>query len=87
MPIYEYRCPKCNNPREIVLPVEGRDESQLCICGEVMIRSFSLPKIIVRQTGKGRALDSLNSKETSHMKAQQKQWAAEGLKEPPKVFF
>ncbi len=88
MPIYEYCCPKCSYPREIVLPMDERDNSQFCLCGEVMMRTMSLPRPpIMKQNGNDMALNSLNSKETRHMKPLQKQWAAEGLKKPEKVFY
>ncbi len=44
MPIYEYRCLKCGNPREIILPVDERNNPQDCICGEIMTRIISLPQ-------------------------------------------
>lgn len=35
MPTYEYRCPKCEKPFEVFLPMSRYDESQNCPeCGE-----------------------------------------------------
>ncbi len=46
-----------------------------------------MPKIVMKQTGKGMALDSLNSKDTAHMKPEMKTQAAKGLENLPKTLF
>ena len=61
MPIYEYQC-DCGAEREIILSF-GDGSTQVCSCGETMQRKLSLPApAIIRQTGKGMALNTLNSK-------------------------
>lgn len=62
MPIYEYYCCKCKNTDELVLPLEKRDESPTCSCGNSMQRIMSLPqkpKIFI--STKEKTLESLNS--------------------------
>jgi len=86
MPLYQYRCPKCLSEEEVVSPISDLDKAKFH-CGEVMERIWSTPSIVMKQTGNEMALNSLNSKETAYMKPLQKQWAAEGLKKPDKVFF
>jgi len=88
MSIYEYRCPKCEYPIEIVLPIDERDNPQICLCGEVMMRIMSIPRPpIMKSTSKGMALESLNSKDTSHMKPETKMAAAKGLENPAKKIY
>lgn len=45
MPLYEYRCKKCNNTFEVYKPINRKDEKQKCpLCGnfetERLISSF-----------------------------------------------
>jgi len=44
MPIYEYRCPKCDKETELILPVGERNTPQYCSCGEAMTRLMSVPQ-------------------------------------------
>ena len=60
MPIYEYNC-KCSNEKEVRLSLEDADQPQVCECGRVMQRKFSIPNFVMKPTGKGMALDTLNS--------------------------
>ncbi len=59
MPIYEYRC-KCGNEREVRLPLEEYDQPQTCECGEAMRHKISVSSFVMKQTGRGMALDTLN---------------------------
>jgi len=87
MPIYVYRCPKCSIEEEIILPINDRDETRLH-CDTVMNRVISIPQPpIMKPTGNDMALDSLNSKGTSHIKSRYKELAAQGLESPPKTVF
>jgi len=62
MPIYEFCC-ECGKEKEVILPVQERNELQICVCGKAMQRKMSVPlPAIFVPTGKGMALDSLNSK-------------------------
>ena len=88
MPIYTYRCNKCDTEEENISPIKDRDNRRIHDCGATMQRIIEVPcLVIMKQTGRNMALDSLNSKETSHMKPEYKQKAAQGLNEPPKVLF
>ncbi len=85
MPIYEYLC-DCENEREVMLPFSESDQPQVCACGKVMRRIISVPRpAIFTPTGKGMALDTLNSKSHQggmpdrHWKKQAEQYAAAGL--------
>lgn len=87
MPIYTYRCKQCNTEEEVILPISDRDNIRTH-CDSEMQRIIEVPRLVLmKQTGKGMALDALNSKDTAHMKSTQKQWAAQGLEEPAKTIF
>ena len=62
MPIYEYRC-ACGNEQEEYRSLEQRNKSPVCaVCGRGMERKWSIPcPPVMKQTGKGMALESLNS--------------------------
>jgi len=94
MPIYSYHCNKCVADKEVILPISKRNDSQVHICGSIMERVISLPQsAIVRRSGKGMALDTLNSKEHYSLpskyggKSRTQAIASAGLEEPPKQFF
>ena len=80
MPIYEYQC-KCGNEGEFILPFDP--EPQKCGCGVVMQRQMSVSSFVMKQTGRGMALDTLNEKRNGmpnrHWKADAEQLAAAGL--------
>jgi len=62
MPIYEYRCPKCNEQKEIILPVGDRNKPQFCSCGEPMIRLMSVPQpAIFIVDNRNRLINTLNN--------------------------
>lgn len=80
MPLYEYRC-ECEKEREVLLP---SPEPQVCECGEVMQLRMSVCSFVTKPTGRGMALDSLNSKgggfsAKSKHTAQKQDLAARGL--------
>lgn len=79
MPIYEYYC-KCNKEKEVKLSFKDADQPQVCECGKVMERKISLGSFVMKPTGRGMALDSLNSGVTG---GKRKAWAenmsAQGL--------
>ncbi len=80
MPIYEYRC-KCGNEGEFILPFDS--QPQICECGETMQRKLSVSSFVMKQTGRGMAMDTLNSKQNGmpdrHWKPQAERLAAAGL--------
>ncbi len=80
MPIYEYKC-KCGNEGEFILPLNPKP--QICECGEVMQRKMSASSFVMKPTGRGMALDTLNDKHNGmpnrHWKADAEQLAAAGL--------
>lgn len=84
MPLYDFYCHKCNTTEEFIT---NPTKTIIHSCGSVMRRLFSTPRIIMRPTGSGMALDSLNSKDTRHMKPEYIQKAAKGLEEPVKTIF
>ena len=61
MPLYEYKC-ECENEKEIRLSFRDADLPQICGCGKVMQRKISLGSFVMKQTGRGMALDTLNDK-------------------------
>ncbi len=82
MPIYEYQC-ECGEERMVRLPFSEFGQPQICECEKVMQRLISAPNFIIRQTGRGMALDTLNDKHggmpNKHWKADAEQYAAQGL--------
>ncbi len=79
MPIYVYRCPECNKIEEVLLPMSDKDNIRIH-CNSDMVRLMTMPfPPIMKKTGRGMALDSLNSRDTNFMKPEYKRLAAEGL--------
>jgi len=82
MPIYEYIC-ECGNKDEVLHPWDS-NESQVCECGVVMQRKMPIVSFAMKPTGRGMALDTLNSNVVG---GRRKEWAeqaaAAGL-DPPK---
>ena len=82
MPLYEYRC-ECGNEVEVRLSYEEADQPQTCECGKAMQRKMSVSSFVMKQTGRGMALNTLNSKEhgmpNRHWKAKAEKFAAAGL--------
>lgn len=78
MPIYEYKC-KCKIEGEFILPFDAKPP--ICECGEVMQLKMSVPApATFKPTGKGMALDSLNSNVVGgRRKVWAEQHAAAGL--------
>ncbi len=87
MPIYQYRCIKCLSEEEVISSISDLDKVRFH-CGEVMERIWTVPQSpVMKPTGAGMALDSLNSKDTKHIKEHYKQLAIQGLEKPPKLFY
>ena len=82
MPIYEYHC-ECGNEAEVRLSFEGADQSQTCGCGKIMRRKMSVSSFVMKQTGRGMALNTLNDRHNGmpnrHWKAKAEKFAAAGL--------
>ena len=83
MPIYVFRCPQCGKIDEVLLSPEQMYEPRQC-CME-MQRLMTMPQPpIMKKTANDWTLDSLNSRDTSHMKEEVKQKAMQGLELPQK---
>ena len=81
MPLYEYQC-NCGNGEDRFLPYSQFSEPQTCGCGEVMEHKMSRSSFVMKQTGSGMALDTLNSKQgmpNRHWKADAEKLAAAGI--------
>ena len=79
MPIYEYYC-ECNREKEIRLSFEDTDQPQICECGRVMKKKISVSNFYAKPTGRGMALDTLNSNVVGDRnKAWAESAAAQGL--------
>ena len=61
MPIYEYQC-ECGEKEDKLLPMQESSQPQVCTCGKVMRRMMSVSSFVMKQTGHGMALDTLNAK-------------------------
>ena len=71
MPIYEYYC-ECNKEKEVKLSFQDADQPQLCECGKVMQKRMSVSSFVMKPTGRGMALDTLNSNVVG---GRRKEWA------------
>ncbi len=82
MPIYEYEC-ECGEKEDKLLPMQEGSQQRVCTCGKVMRHIMSVSSSVMKQNGKGMALDTLNSKEHGmpdrHWKPKAEQYAAAGL--------
>jgi len=72
MPIYKYIC-ECNNQKEVMLSYADWDKPQVCECGKTMQRKLTAPTFVMKSTGRGMALDTLNS---NNIGGKRKNWAA-----------
>ncbi len=61
MPIYEYQC-ECGSEAGVRLSYEDFDQPQTCGCGRTMRRKMSVFSFVMRQTGTGMAMNTLNAK-------------------------
>jgi len=67
MPIYEYRCPKCNREKEAILSFQDCDIPQECECGERMTKLISLPMpAIFVITNRSMLVNTLNDDEKAY---------------------
>jgi len=84
MPIYEYQC-VCGNEQDLRRSVDERNSPVACaVCGKGMSLQWSVSAPpVMKQTGRGMALDSLNTKlggfPDGHWKASATRAAAAGL--------
>ncbi len=62
MPLYEFQC-ECGNGESKILPISQFDQPRVCRgCGATMQHLMSRSSFVMKQTGSGMALDTLNSK-------------------------
>ena len=67
MPIYEYRCQKCNKYTTKILRVDDRDIPQQCGCGERMRKLVSLPlPAIFVTTNRDSLVNTLNNDDKAY---------------------
>ena len=91
MPIYEYQC-ECGNEQDLRRSVDERNSPVACkVCGKGMALQWSAPcPAVMKPTGKGMALDSLNSGHgfpKGPEGALATKAAAAGLEEAPRRFY
>ena len=81
MPIYQYRCPKCQNEVEAILPIRDRDNIRFCDCGVTMERLMSIPAlVVVAIMGRDKILNTLNSEHGKRVRSKRSTMAlAKGL--------
>jgi putative FmdB family regulatory protein len=51
MPIYDYKCEKCNATRTVTLSIDAEEYKAICSCGETMVRVYAVAG--VRFNGSG----------------------------------
>lgn len=45
MPLYEYRCTTCHEPREFTVPMQDRDHQDCAQCGDRLVRRHATPYV------------------------------------------
>ena len=81
MPIYVFRCGKCEVTEEVILPISDLYAERRHICGAAMDRLLTTPRPpVMKANPRGMTLDMLNNKATVYMKPEHKQVAFDGLK-------
>ena len=91
MPLYTYRCDKCEEEIDVRVPMAERDALRLHDCGTSMTRK--LPRTltpIMKITGREMAADTLNSGialPNRWYKDQDERGAARGLEKPPRTVW
>ncbi len=58
MPLYEFKCSKCGNEKEIITSFQYGSESKLCDCGGEMVKQVG--KGSFKLKGSGWAKDNYN---------------------------
>ena len=80
MPLYEYRCQACGKEVERLVSYKASDLQSCHECGARLTRKVSFCNFTIKPTGRGMALDTLNS---GVVGGRRKQWAenaaAQGL--------
>lgn len=51
MPVYDFKCPKCEETRTQTLSIHENDFKAVCKCGEQMRKIFTPPPIMFRGNG------------------------------------
>jgi putative FmdB family regulatory protein len=51
MPVYDFKCPKCEETRTQTLSIHENDFKAVCKCGEQMRKVFTPPPIMFRGNG------------------------------------
>jgi len=72
MPIYEYRCDKCQVNEDALLTMEGRDSPRVHSCGDSMRRLMSLVTFTTPITSRGKILNTLNRDDGYKLPAKEK---------------
>jgi len=61
MPVYEFRCPKCLEIEEDVIPMTNRNDTRFHSCGAVMERLISRSGlVIIKEYAKDKICNTLN---------------------------
>jgi putative FmdB family regulatory protein len=59
MPIYGFHC-ECGAEKDVVLPMEKRNDPLQCLCGKQMKRVITLAAFKILHSGRTRVLGALN---------------------------
>lgn len=66
MPIYKFRCEKCSEEAERLLPMGDRNSPQECECGGSLRRVFTAPSIVVSVSSRERILKTMNKDKSGY---------------------
>lgn len=56
MPTYEYYCPHCKQDTEIVRSMVEYKPIEICVCGQLMYRKYSVPNVSCKVSNYSNAL-------------------------------
>jgi len=81
MPIYSYRCSKCQSEVDKLIPMQDRDKIQSCVCGGILERLITAPTFKINKNGRDIVLNTLN-REYKTLPPRQVEIMAPGLNPP-----
>lgn len=51
MPLYDYKCPQCDNTRTVTISISEEDYKAICSCGTQMVRVYGLAGVNFKGQG------------------------------------
>ncbi len=51
MPLYDYKCSKCDNTRTVTLSISDEEYKAICSCGAEMVRVYGVAGVNFKGSG------------------------------------